>query len=207
VVRYIHLNPVRARLVADVTALASHPWTGHAVLMGRRRADFLDAGAVLCHFGDDTAVARRGLARWMQEGLTQEEPEPGFEDGQGGLPAEAPGQRVERELDGSLERDLDRGRLRDAGWDVERVLVAVCRRLGVEPGLLRAGRRTPGVSEAREAVAGLAVGAVGESQESVAQATGVSRQAVAQALGRFAVWPRRRREEMLALVVLGLRGR
>ena len=28
-VRYIHLNPLRAGLVADLTALADYPWCGH----------------------------------------------------------------------------------------------------------------------------------------------------------------------------------
>ena len=32
--RYIHLNPVRAHLVADLDALDRYPWTGHAALLG-----------------------------------------------------------------------------------------------------------------------------------------------------------------------------
>ena len=35
-VRYIHLNPVRARLPVSMEELDSYPWTGHAVLLGRR---------------------------------------------------------------------------------------------------------------------------------------------------------------------------
>src|SRR5574341_629460 len=35
--RYIHLNPLRAGLVATLGALRAYPWTGHATLMGRRR--------------------------------------------------------------------------------------------------------------------------------------------------------------------------
>ena len=36
-VRYIHLNPVRARIVPDLDALDRHPWTGHAALLGHQR--------------------------------------------------------------------------------------------------------------------------------------------------------------------------
>lgn len=35
-IRYIHLNPLRAGLVEDMNALDSHPWCGHSVLMGLR---------------------------------------------------------------------------------------------------------------------------------------------------------------------------
>ncbi len=33
-IRYIHLNPLRAKLVLDMNALDVYPWTGHSTLMG-----------------------------------------------------------------------------------------------------------------------------------------------------------------------------
>ena len=36
-IRYIHLNPVRAKLVEDLKALDKYPWTGHSVLLGKRK--------------------------------------------------------------------------------------------------------------------------------------------------------------------------
>ena len=33
-VRYLHLNPVRAKGVADLRALDRYPWTGHSALLG-----------------------------------------------------------------------------------------------------------------------------------------------------------------------------
>ena len=35
-VRYIHLNPLRARLVKDLNALDKYPFSGHSVLMGKK---------------------------------------------------------------------------------------------------------------------------------------------------------------------------
>ncbi len=35
-VRYIHLNPLRAGMVSDMNQLDAYPWSGHAVLMGTR---------------------------------------------------------------------------------------------------------------------------------------------------------------------------
>ena len=196
-VRYIHLNPVRARIVATVTELADHPWTGHAALMGRRPATFLDVPSVLRHFADDTATARRELARWMRAGLTEDEIEPAF-DGCGRLSARAldpaPGP------EGRYGSELDRIRLQAEGWDIEGVIRVVCAHLEVDTGPLRVGRRSAPVSRAREAVAYLATGSLGEPQTAVARATGVTSQAISLAVDRFASWPAAERESFLRLL-------
>ena len=36
-IRYIHLNPIRAGLVKDMRELGKYPWTGHSVILGRRK--------------------------------------------------------------------------------------------------------------------------------------------------------------------------
>jgi hypothetical protein len=36
-VRYIHLNPLRARLVQDIKQLERHQYCGHSVLMAKRK--------------------------------------------------------------------------------------------------------------------------------------------------------------------------
>ena len=35
-VRYIHLNPIRAKLVSDYASLAAYPYCGHGILMGQK---------------------------------------------------------------------------------------------------------------------------------------------------------------------------
>jgi len=35
-IRYIHLNPLRARLVKDLKELDKYPWTGHSAILGKR---------------------------------------------------------------------------------------------------------------------------------------------------------------------------
>ena len=37
-VRYLHLNPLRAKVVPDLRALGRYPWTGHSALVGRSPA-------------------------------------------------------------------------------------------------------------------------------------------------------------------------
>ena len=36
-IRYIHLNPLRAGLVKDLQELDKYPWTGHSAILGRRK--------------------------------------------------------------------------------------------------------------------------------------------------------------------------
>ena len=36
-IRYIHLNPLRAGLVKDLKALDKYRWTGHSTLLGKRK--------------------------------------------------------------------------------------------------------------------------------------------------------------------------
>ena len=44
-VRYVHLNPVRAGIIS-LDGLARYPWTGHAALMGNGLARFLSGSSV-----------------------------------------------------------------------------------------------------------------------------------------------------------------
>lgn len=36
-IRYIHLNPLRAKLVQDLKQLDKCPWSGHSTILGRRK--------------------------------------------------------------------------------------------------------------------------------------------------------------------------
>ncbi len=36
-IRYIHLNPLRAKVVKDLKELDKYPWTGHSAILGRRQ--------------------------------------------------------------------------------------------------------------------------------------------------------------------------
>ena len=36
-IRYIHLNPLRAKLVQDLKELDKYPWTGHSAILGKRK--------------------------------------------------------------------------------------------------------------------------------------------------------------------------
>jgi len=57
-VRYIHLNPVRAGIVKDVKALNKYPFAGHSVIMGKVNNDWQDTKWVLRLFHTKLPIAR-----------------------------------------------------------------------------------------------------------------------------------------------------
>jgi len=68
-VRYIHLNPVRAGLVADLKSLDQYPYSGHSRLTGRFRSGFQDIETVLSRFGKTRREARKGYKKFVAKGL------------------------------------------------------------------------------------------------------------------------------------------
>jgi REP element-mobilizing transposase RayT len=68
-VRYIHLNPLRAGQVPDLHALDTYPWAGHAGILGRAEQSFLHRREVLAGFGASERSARRAYHRFVAEGI------------------------------------------------------------------------------------------------------------------------------------------
>jgi len=69
-IRYIHLNPIRAGIIPDLNRLAIYPYTGYSALMGRQKHGFLEAGDVLSHFSGNMKAAREKLSLFMQDGIS-----------------------------------------------------------------------------------------------------------------------------------------
>ena len=70
-VRYIHLNPVRAGLVSDIEHLGRYPFCGHGVILGKFKQPWQDTQAVLAYFAKTVAAARRGYRGFVGKGLAQ----------------------------------------------------------------------------------------------------------------------------------------
>jgi REP element-mobilizing transposase RayT len=67
-VRYVHLNPVRAGLAADP---AAYPWSGHRAYLGEEPLDWLTTEWVLSQFAGRLAGARAAYGAFVAEGLGQ----------------------------------------------------------------------------------------------------------------------------------------
>jgi putative transposase len=58
-VRYIHLKPLRAKIVKSLTESDKYPYSGHSARMGKVQRDFQDRDDVLRLFGEKVPAARR----------------------------------------------------------------------------------------------------------------------------------------------------
>jgi len=70
-VRYIHLNPLRAGVVKDLKTLNNYAWCGHRVLMGKVSCNWQDRDYVLRLFGKREGPARRAYAAFIAKGKNQ----------------------------------------------------------------------------------------------------------------------------------------
>ena len=68
-VRYIHLNPLRAGLVKQLDELDQFPWCGHSVLLGSQILSGQTVDPVLERFGKRLKTARRNYRQFIVDGL------------------------------------------------------------------------------------------------------------------------------------------
>jgi REP element-mobilizing transposase RayT len=68
-VRYIHLNPIRANLVPDLKSLEKYPHCGHGALMGKSKNNWQDIEDVLRLFGKNLSHARRQYNSFVLKGI------------------------------------------------------------------------------------------------------------------------------------------
>ncbi|WP_291316188.1 transposase [Desulfuromonas sp.] len=131
-VRYIHLNPLRAGKVKDLDGLDYFPWCGHAELLGRSPRNLIRADDVLALFSPRRIVARDQYRSFLADGCPKVKLLRG-------------GRGVSRVLDPSLAKDaIFDDRCLCGGAFVERVLEG-------EEG--EAGRKRPSLSDLERVVA------------------------------------------------------
>jgi len=70
-VRYIHLNPIRAGVLNKLSQLDRYPWCGHGALLGYAENDWQDVDYVLKWFGRKLGGARRKYRKYIKRGLKQ----------------------------------------------------------------------------------------------------------------------------------------
>ena len=165
-IRYVHLNPLKAGLVDSLEALARFPWTGHGALLEARPPFAFEAvGAALSLFSDEPTQARRELLAWMAR-----EPHPGHEV--------APVQQAKLKPPTQTPSE-PAGRL-----GLNALLSAACKRYELSEEELRSGSKQPRIARARAVVAWVAVVQLRVTGRSIAAALGVTPPAVSVALER-----------------------
>jgi len=120
-VRYIHLNPLRARIVTELKELDKYPYCGHSVLMGKNKRKWQDTDYILRFYNSKYLRARRRYREYVEKGLG---------DGRrpelvgGGLVRSAGGWSVVKAMRRGFERMKGDERILGEGDFVETVLKA-----------------------------------------------------------------------------------
>ena len=205
-VRYIHLNPIRVRQTDTLRGLDKSPWTSHAVIMGKRRADWVRTDEVLSHFGRKPSTARTAYRQYVQDGLHTPERTDlsggGLIRSMGGVWEVLKAQRRKKNKQRGDERILGGGAFVEAvlqaaeeqesrssalirqGWDYAAVRARVCAVLSIEPPALGSRSWCSASSRGRALLSKWLVEDLGEQCATVAVRLGVSRSGVTRLVRR-----------------------
>ncbi len=193
-VRYIHLNPLRAGLVADLDGLEQYPWNGHGVLLGNGTMAGQETDEVLARFVTDRARARQSYGQFVADGVAQGRRE---ELVGGGLKRSLGSSGEDEERMAYDERVLGSGAFvasvlcgNDGGMtkcpplSLAELVKAVCRVTGVDAArIARPGKERP-LAQARALVCCLAVRECGYTGAEAGRVTGLGSASTSLAIKR-----------------------
>lgn len=204
-VRYIHLNPIRAKLVQDMDNLENYVYSGHGVLTGKRVNEWQDVESVLARFGKKFSVARRHYKDFVQQGLAMgKRPELTG----GGLIRSVGGWKAAKKLQGKMDRlkgderilggsdfvddvlrlageELDRRhQLKVAGYGLSELAAEVAAIFDIEPARIFSPGKYPRVVQARSLLCYWSVRELGLTATGLARKFNLTQPAVSMAVKR-----------------------
>jgi putative transposase len=68
-IRYIHLNPLRARLVDNLNQLDKYAFSGHSVIMGEKEQSWQECDEILKYFAKRKGIAKRKYREFVAKGI------------------------------------------------------------------------------------------------------------------------------------------
>jgi putative transposase len=204
-VRYIHLNPLRAGLVRGLHELDDYPYSGHSILMDRLKNEWQETEYILRMFGIRSGMARRAYRNFVEKGIEQgKRPElaggglirsAGGWQGLKDLKAESNYQRSDERILGDsdfvshvlsqagekLER---RHALRAGGMDLEKIAIRVSELMGIKLEDVWAQGKHQRIVDARSLLCFWAVRELGVSMASLGRKFGLSIPAISKSVTR-----------------------
>lgn len=167
-VRYVHLNPIRAGICKSLKALEHYPWCGHSVIMGKYRKNFQNVSTVLRCFASATSKARLLYCQFLNDGLNINENKNSLEDlirkSNAGVEA---GRKtscwvigdqkfVQKALSSAKASQLRVSRFEREGGGFEGLTKTICSHFNISCGMLQRRQRGGAASKARKAFAYIA---------------------------------------------------
>ena len=205
-IRYIHLNPVRAKVVETIEQLDRYPWSGHRSLIGKAKYAWMDVERVLSEFGSTRRKAVGEYRAFMKEGLGQGQlPEltgGGLIRSKGGwsqvLSARRSGRKEEFDerilgsgdfvntiLKETEEKAKHQLKLRRSGKTFAGIVEEECRKERISPAELKGGGRRKKISDLRARIAKRGLEELGLSFAEIARYVGVNTSSIRKAVLRL----------------------
>jgi hypothetical protein len=205
-IRYIHLNPLRAGMIKTLEELDHYPWSGHSAVLGKRECDWMDTPYVLLQFNDTKRRARNAYRLFVMDGMKQGRvPEltgGGLIRSKGGWSkvesARRSGKREEyderilgsgdfvntifKELEEKIRLQL---KLRRTGRTISKIIDQECEGNNISVHELKGGSRRRRVCASRTRIAKRGLDELGLSLAEIARNLGVSTSGIARAIKRF----------------------
>lgn len=204
-IRYIHLNPLRAGLIDNMKALDNYPYCGHSALMENVKRTWQQVDYVLGFFGKRKTTARKTyrsfVAKGVDEGKRPELTGGGLLRSVGGWAALAAlrkgsdwiksderilgdsdfVKRVLRHADEQMENSY---RLKSEGFELDNIAERVAQVMGLPLKIVWERNRRPQVVEARSLLCYWASRELGMSMTKIANRLGLTQPAVSIAVRR-----------------------
>ena len=204
-VRYIHLNPLRAALVETLAKLDRYQWCGHCIIMNCCQNEWQDRGYVLKWFGRKEGDAKKSYKEFVKKGIGIGK-RPDLTGG--GLIRSMGGWSIVKAMRNSGIKEESDARILGSGEFVSEVikhaeekvkyqLPAVelqksikeeiqihCKNEKVSVAMLQSGSRRPPLPKLRRAIALKLINQYGASLAETARRLGISTSGVAQILRR-----------------------
>jgi len=204
-VRYLHLNPMRAKIVSTLDELDRYRWSGHRAILGKVSHSWMETEYVLSRFGKSRRKAHAAYRRFIEEGMGM------------GRNAKLTGGKLVRDVGGwsgvlslrtkgkteksdgrilgngdfvqSVLQEIEDGqlrqlRLRRKGITIQDIIQEECGRYGVSTKELVNGSRRSLVSNVRATIAYRCMEEVGVSAAEIARQLGVTTSSITRGIER-----------------------
>ncbi|MBI5409055.1 MAG: transposase [Nitrospirae bacterium] len=204
-VRYIHLNPIRANIISTLEGLDDYPWSGHRAIIGKAEYPWMRTEDVLSEFAGTKRKAITEYRQFVKDGIGQKH-DPQFSGGglirsQGGwsqvlsLRRKAEKEEYDERVLGSgdfvhailreaEEKEKRQLKIRRTGLTLSRVIEEEVKKTKVSLQELKNGSRRKAVSETRAKVARRGVEELGVSCAELARHLGVCTSSVSRVIAK-----------------------
>jgi putative transposase len=204
-VRYIHLNPLRAKLVPDYDGLGRYPYCGHAVLLGQRKNDWQDTKYIVGLFGKRLGTARANYSDFVEKGIEQghrpdlvgggllrsyggwagvKSMKKAGEYQKGDERILGDGSFVSEVLSRAEEKFRNKYRIKAKGFDLDRLIERVAEIMELRADEILDGRRDRKRTVARSIMSYWATGQLGMTQSQLAEKLNMTQSAISHAARR-----------------------